>query len=272
VTPALTLQVTASDGHRFELLHVAAPAPPSHHLLWLPALGVSARHYLPFAQALSQRGCSVTLHEWRGHGSSKLRASRARNWGFAQLLATDLPAVMATLNARGLPVDTLGGHSLGGQLSCCFASQILGLQRLWLVASGSPHWASFPPPHRYWLPLAYTLLPGMALVLGHLPGRRLGFGGREARRLVADWARVGRTGRYRIPAQVQQDMAGLDLGCIAVCLEDDWMAPASSLKALRAWIPGCRHQTAMLTAAQLGVAANHFAWIRHPAAIAEALL
>lgn len=112
---------------------------------------------------------------------------------------------------------------------------------------------------------------GMALLLGHLPGRRLGFGGREARQLVADWARVGLTGRYRIPAQVQQDMAGLDLDCIAVCLEDDWMAPAASLGALCAWMPGCRHQTAMLTATQLGVAANHFSWMRHPAAIAEAL-
>ena len=101
MTPALTLQVTASDGHRFELLHVAAATASPRHLLWLPALGVSARHYLPFAQALSQRGCSVTLHEWRGHGSSNLRASRARNWGFAQMLDTDLPAVIATLKLAG---------------------------------------------------------------------------------------------------------------------------------------------------------------------------
>ncbi len=271
MTPALTLQVTASDGHRFELLHVAAATASPRHLLWLPALGVSARHYLPLAHALAQRGCSVTLHEWRGHGSSKLRTSRRQDWGFAQLLATDLPAAVACLNAHGMPVDTLGGHSLGGQLACCFASQIPGLQRLWLVACGSPHWASFPPPHRYWLPLAYTLLPGLARLLGHLPGRRLGFGGREARRLVADWARVGRTGRYRIPAQVQQDMAQLKLSCIGICLEDDWLAPPPSLMALCSRLPGCNHHTIRLGARQLCVPANHFSWMRHPAAIAEAL-
>ena len=54
----------AADGHGWQLLHYA-PAQPIASLLWLPALGVAARHYAPFAQALAERGIAVFVHEWR---------------------------------------------------------------------------------------------------------------------------------------------------------------------------------------------------------------
>lgn len=233
---------------------------------------ISARHYLPFAQALAERGCAVSLHEWRGHGSSSLRASRRNNWGFTQLLQHDLPAALRCLQSTSIPGDSLGGHSLGGQLSCCFASELVQLKRLWLVASGSPHWASFPGPRRWSLPPVYTALPLLANARGYLPGRQLGFGGREARGLIADWARVGRSGNYRIPDDVQSAMARLQLQCSAVILTDDWLAPAGSLSALQAKLPGCSHAVTTLDSQQIGTRADHFAWMGQPAAIAAALV
>ena len=77
-TPSLLsreLPVASPDGHRASLL-ARIPATPKTRLLWLPAMGVAARHYLPFAEALATRGIAVFLHEWRGNGSSSLRASR----------------------------------------------------------------------------------------------------------------------------------------------------------------------------------------------------
>ncbi|MEG0185436.1 MAG: hypothetical protein RR704_18515, partial [Stenotrophomonas sp.] len=62
-----TLAVESGDGHRFEVI-ACVPVQPVARLLWLPALGVAARHYLPLAQALSARGVAVYLHEWRGNG------------------------------------------------------------------------------------------------------------------------------------------------------------------------------------------------------------
>ena len=76
-TPSLLsreLPVASPDGHRASLL-ARIPATPKTRLLWLPAMGVAARHYLPFAEALATRGIAVFLHEWRGNGSSSLRAS-----------------------------------------------------------------------------------------------------------------------------------------------------------------------------------------------------
>ena len=46
-----TLAICADDGHRFELIAMEPPSRPSATLLWLPAMGVAARHYQPFAEA-----------------------------------------------------------------------------------------------------------------------------------------------------------------------------------------------------------------------------
>ncbi len=61
---------------------IACVPAPIARLLWLPALGVAARHYLPLAQALAAKGVAVYLHEWRGNGGSSLRPSRALDWGY----------------------------------------------------------------------------------------------------------------------------------------------------------------------------------------------
>ena len=271
MTEPTRLPVCTGDGHHFELLHVQARHDARLQLLWLPALGVPARHYLPLAQALAAHRCGVTLMEWRGHGSSQLRASRNQDWGFGALLQHDLPAAISCLHAAGIHIDTLGGHSLGGQLASCFASQLDGCKRLWLVASGSPYWRSFPPRQRLLLPLAYLLLPALARLHGHLPGRQLGFAGREARSLIADWARVGRSGHYRLPPGVEQQMRRLQLPCTAICLQRDWLAPATSLAALLDKLPGCPRRIHTLDSSELGTRADHFAWMRDPSIIAATL-
>ncbi|MCF5929859.1 alpha/beta fold hydrolase, partial [Xanthomonas perforans] len=182
-----TLLASAADGHRWQVIRCAPPHPTTT-LLWLPALGVAARHYQPFAQALASTGVAVYLHEWRGNGSSTLRPSREHDWGYRTLLADDLPASHALLDIHDPQLPRMvGGHSLGGQLACCYAAlHPVQFAELWLVASGSPYWRNFPVPMRYGLPLAFRLLPWLARRQGVLHGRKLGFGGTEARSLIAD--------------------------------------------------------------------------------------
>lgn len=259
-----------TDGHQVELLLVHAPRPRAT-ALWLPALGVAARHYLPLAQALAAHGISVALHEWRGHGSSSLRAGRHNNWGMATLLEHDLPASIAALDAAGCAPGIVGGHSLGGQLACCLAPRVPALTHLWLVAAGNPYWRSFPLPQRLYLPLVYSAAPAIADLCGHLPGRRLGFGGREARQLIADWSLVGRSGHYRVPAAVETAMRHVRSPCHGVVLADDWMAPASSLQALQAKLPGSHCTIQTLQRPSAGAAADHFSWMQQPDAVALAL-
>ncbi|HVI59232.1 MAG TPA: alpha/beta fold hydrolase [Luteimonas sp.] len=266
------IALVAGDGHRFELL-ARIPDGAGRALLWLPALGVAARHYLPLAEALARHGVAVFVHEWRGAGSSSLRAGRDRDWGYRELLQRDLPASESAI-AGLLPGATriIGGHSLGGQLACCrLALDPNAARALWLVASGAPYWRAFPPRTRWWLPLAYRFLPWLADARGALPGRRIGFGGNEARGVIRDWSRTALSGRYAaagVDAGLEAGMAAVDVPVRAAVLRDDWLGPASSLRFLLSKLPRSTAQVATLDARTLGARADHFAWMREPEAVA----
>ena len=273
---ALQLPVRAG-AHEWELI-ARVPASPQLRLLWLPALGVSARNYVPLAEALAERGVAVFLHEWRGAGSSNLRAGRDCDWGYRELLAQDIPASLGAMRDAlpGTPDTRLGGHSLGGQLAACsLALHPASATGLWLVGSGAPYWRAFPAPLRWGLPLVYRFLPWLTRRMGSLPGRRLGFGGNEARGVIHDWARSGLTGRYAasgLDADLEAALAQAGPAVRAVVLADDWMAPWASLEFLASKMPGARLDPRVLDATSLGSRPDHFSWMQQPAAVAGALL
>lgn len=272
---ARELAVRADDGHAWQLL-ARIPPRPTASLLWLPAMGVAAKHYLPFAEALAARGTAVFVHEWRGNGSSSLRASRDCDWGYRELLSVDLPATEAVVAAAtpGVP-RILGGHSLGGQLACCRLGLSTGsATRLWLVAAGAPYWRAFPLRTRWWLPMAYRFLPWLADRCGALPGRRIGFGGQEARGVIRDWSRSALSGRYAatgLDVDLEAAMARVAVPVTAVVKTEDWLAPESSLRFLLSKLPA---STAMITAleAEDSRHADHFGWMNAPTRTATALL
>ncbi|MCD9028387.1 alpha/beta hydrolase [Luteimonas sp. BDR2-5] len=264
------------DGHRFELI-ARIPASPRRALLWLPAMGVPAKHYLPFADALAARGVAVFLHEWRGIGSSSLRAGRDRDWGYRQLLCEDIAASQAAMRVQCRDLSRIiGGHSLGGQLACCrLALDPDAADALWLVASGAPYWRAFPPPQRWLLPPLYRFLDWLAQARGVLPGRRLRFAGNEARGVIRDWSRSGLSGRYRaagVDADLELGMSRVEVPVRAAWLDGDWLGPESSLRFLLGKLASTRVDVVRITPAVLGAAADHFTWMRHPGAIADWLL
>ncbi|MEN5367749.1 alpha/beta fold hydrolase [Stenotrophomonas sp. TWI273] len=272
---ASPLPVQAEDGHRFELL-ARVPTQPRARLLWLPALGVAARHYLPFAEALAARGIAVYLHEWRGNGSSSLRPSRTQDWGYRDLLEQDLPASLANVAGDAATPLIIGGHSLGGQLACCFAGlHPQRFARVWLVASGTPYWRTFPAPRGWTLPLVYRFLPWLAQRQGALHGKKLGFGGTEARGLIRDWSRVGLNNHYAaagMATDLEAAMRDLRGQAAAVVMDHDWLAPTGSMQGLLAKMPGMRAQLSVVSAQMLGARADHFAWMKTPEAVVEQLL
>jgi len=272
---ASPLPVQTGDGHRVELL-ARVPTQPRAHLLWLPALGVAARHYLPFAEAFAARGIAVYLHEWRGNGSSSLRPSRTQDWGYREILAQDLPASLANVPGHADTPLIIGGHSLGGQLACCFAGlHPQRFARVWLVASGTPYWRTFPAPRGWTLPLVYRFLPWLAQRQGVLHGRKLGFGGTEARGLIRDWSRVGLNNHYAaagMATDLEAAMRDLRGQAAAVVMDHDWLAPTGSMQGLLAKMPGMRAQLSVVSAQMLGARADHFAWMKTPEAVVEQLL
>ena len=269
------LTVTAADDARFELLCVQPAGAWYQLLFWLPAMGMPARHYLPLAQALAAQGVAVVLHEWRGVGSSSRRASRRCDWGYRALLQDDLPAALTAVRTRWPQARRwVGGHSLGGQLGLLHASgHPHDYAGALLVASGAPYWRCFR--WRWVVGAAYLVAPWLAAACGYLPGRRIGFGGNEARALIADWARTGRSGRYAAAGcgdDFEQQLAALPLPVLGVRLQHDWLVPPASLDRLLGKLPLAPVARQVITAAELGAdRADHFGWMKAPAPIATRL-
>lgn len=267
-SPSFIVPVVSTDGARSELIFMQPDDDPQHVLYWLPAMGVPAKHYVSLAEAFASRGIAVVLHEWRGIGSSDRRAGRECDWGYRQLLEADLSVGVAEASSRW-PRATLwiGGHSLGGQLACLYASlhpdSVKGIA---LIASGAPYWRRF----RFGalLSIAYALASPLARLVGYLPGRRIGFGGNEARGVIADWSRSGRTGRYSangMTVDFERQLAALELPLLALRLRDDWLVPQSSLDWLLDKMPRSFRRMRIFSTEQMaGQSADHFTWMKTP--------
>jgi predicted alpha/beta hydrolase len=267
----LVIPVSLADGSRFELLCLMPQGECNRWLYWLPAMGVPAKHYLPLAQALVSHGIAVVLHEWRGIGSSNRRASRQCDWGYRELLRDDLPAGLLAVSERWpLSRPCLGGHSLGGQLGALRAAGMPAVAGLVLVASGAPYWRVYR--HGWLLGLSFALAPLLARLVGYLPGRRIGFGGNEARGVIVDWARTGRSGRYAaagVADDLEQRLAGVKLPVLGLRLRDDWLGPKSSLDWLLEKMPLAAKQVEVLAPQDLGGGtADHLGWMKTPGPIA----
>lgn len=268
-----TLPVATADGSRFELLCIAPPGPWRFAVYWLPALGITARHYLPLAEALAARGIAVAIHEWRGMGSSNRRASRQGNWGYREILQEDLPAAQRVLLAHWSQVSwCIGGHSLGGQIAMLRAALVpTDYVGIVLVASGAPYWRQFR--HGWLLAIAFVLAPWLVSLWGYLPGRRLGFGGREARRLITDWARTGRSGHYNVRGfapDLEQALGTLHVPLLGLRLAEDWLGPARSLRYLLDKAPLAAHCVEVISApASETGSPPHFAWMQVPQLVAD---
>ncbi|WP_228387898.1 alpha/beta fold hydrolase [Nocardioides sp. dk884] len=208
----------------------------------------------------------------RGHEEGGEPAGRRRDFGYADLV-DDLDRAVTTLAARlpGAPIHLLG-HSLGGQLAAVEAAarpeRLAGLIH---VASGTPYWRVFSPRM-----LAMTqLVPLIARLLGHFPGDRFGFAGREARTQMTDWARLARTGRF-VFGRPRRDhgraMASTALPVLSVSLEGDELAPPASVDDLAGRFPSAHVERVHLDPVAMGFAeVDHLRWARHPGVIVPTL-
>ncbi|MEM1080425.1 MAG: alpha/beta fold hydrolase [Pseudomonadota bacterium] len=271
------VSVTTQDHHRFELIDCGDPS-CDHTLLFLPGLGITARYLIGFGEALAQHGIRLLIHEWRGNGSSNLRAARGQNWGYQALIAQDIHAALqASSRLAGGPV-AIGGHSLGAQLaSIAAALHPARVNRLLIIAGGTPYWRALGGSMRIKILMAAGLFSSLSTIVGYLPGKRIGFGGREARSVMTDWSRTILTGQYLEPSQhedgrpatVEAALAELALPVLTLRMQDDHWVPQSSLDYLLGKMPQATVEQRMIDAAAMQQPADHFGWMNAPAQPAD---
>ena len=228
-------------------------------------------------------GTRVFIHEWRGNGSSNLRAGKGRDWGyFRELIEQDLEGRLRPHRTnraydwtrfRGRGAGWLAGHSLGSQLACLIAARHPGRAAgLVLIAGGAPYARVFPWPMRLTLAVVLRVFPFLSGVVGHFPGKRLGFAGTEAHGVMADWARTGIRGRYDLETldfNAEQALRRLNLPVLGMRMEEDWFVPRTALDWLLGKMPDCSVEHAVVTSRAQGTRADHFGWLQAPAASAE---
>ncbi len=274
------IRISRPDGTGFQLAgHHGEPGPGTSSapaVLVLPAMGVGARYYRPLTEALAQAGVDALAVELRGHEEDGLPVGRGRDHGYLDVVA-DVEQALAVLVERrgGAPVHLLG-HSFGGQVGAVVAARdaATGAGRvagLALVASGTPYW-------RAWSPAMLLLSQSaglLARVLGHFPGHRFRFAGRESRTQMTDWARLARTGRFLFGAPRTDHgatMADARLPLLALSLAGDELAPPRSVDDLADRFAAADVERVHLDPAALGFPeADHLRWARLPGVVLPTL-
>lgn len=140
------------------------------------ATGVPARYYLHFGRWLAgQQGITTLVWDYRDFGESgnpKRSPATLANWG-----VDDATTARKWLKSQfpNLPLWLIG-HSLGG-LALPFQPDLEGIDRVITVAAGPVHLSDHPWRHRLIVgSIWYGHGPVLTKMLGHFPGRRLGFG------------------------------------------------------------------------------------------------
>ena len=258
--------IHSSDGATSELLVTTAPD-AKIGLLWIPALGVPARHYEGFAAILARRGIAVARHEWRGIGSSSLRASRENDWGYRELLDDVADSLVAAQASAPELRWLVGGHSLGAQFAAmAFALQRDAVDGLIVVAGGTPNWKNFAGLGRIGLRVVFSVAPAIARWRGYFPGRRFRFGGNEAHGVMRDWAQTGRSGRYAVidvNLDIEAALSRRRGPVLGVWLDEDWFTPRRSFDHLLGKLASASTTLVVLSRNDFnGNAADHFGWIK----------
>lgn len=243
-------------------------------VLFLPAMGVSATYYDPFLTALAAENIDAAVLELRGQGRSPVRPKRGTDFGYLEILREDLPAALEAFD--GAP-PVLVGHSLGGHLTMMFAAERPeAVAAIGLVACGTA-WPGGYATGRGWARVYFgtRAMTAVSTVLGWYPGHRLGFGGKQPKRLIHDWAAMGPDNRYRARGSDLDYEAALDrlpLDAIVVSIEGDHNAPPAAVEAVFSKLPPDRVTRRHMTANDLSERAlDHQRWARDPGPIASAL-
>ncbi len=228
-----TLKVTTPGGHEFAI-KLCIPADANGPLiLMVPGMGIRAGKYLKPCHNLAERSMIAGVMDLRGHGTSSLRASRTCHFGYREMLDEDLSSAVAALKRQfpNKPVY-LYGHSLGGQISCLFASANPGsIDGLILTASCSIYYRNYPFAG---LSLFFMVLLVKAITAwyGYFPGKRFGFAHLEAAQVMKDWSRQALTGKYQIagsPLDYESLLSKMEQKLLVMGIEGDPFAPERAI-------------------------------------------
>ncbi|WP_020538689.1 alpha/beta hydrolase family protein [Lewinella cohaerens] len=273
-----TRSIYYRDGSSNEASVFTAPSAAKAIIICLPAMGVRASYYRDFAQALSEQAFHVVTIDWRGHGQSNLRAGRTIDFGYEELVEDLSELLDYTENWFSVMPVYIVGHSLGGQIASLCTARYPGLiQGLILIASCSVYYEGWEEKGAWRVWLAAKLFHPLSKVVGHFPGKVIGFGGREARKVMHDWCYNGLYGKYRLagsPFDYEAALAKMETPSLAISIRSDEMAPRKAMDNLVGkFAPTAeRRHLELSDNPQNANPYNHFNWAKQPKKVVQQIV
>lgn len=237
-------------------------------ILILPAMGVKAKYYEPFARNLATANFTVATTDLRGLGTSSVRPSKQVDFGYLDMIE-DLKIVITTIKNKFPNQKVVAlGHSLGGQIAALAQAKYPTLlDGIILIAANSVYYKGWSGKQRYFNLMGYYLFPLLSRMLGYFPGDKVGFGGKAAKTQLVDWGYVGRNGQYQITGDTvdyEKALSEVNIPVLAIDIEGDWMSPKAAMAHLyqkfNATAPITNYT---LTRQEAGVKLNHFNWVKY---------
>ncbi|KAA1182072.1 alpha/beta fold hydrolase [Photorhabdus heterorhabditis] len=233
-------------------------------IVLLPAIGVEIRKYEILIQQLVKEDFQVVTSDMPGYGDNQPKPSRKDDYNYSDLLRDYLPAILdkaVELNAKEIPI--VFGHSLGGHIATLFACSTNRPFSLFCVATGNVWYKNWQGMGQIQIITAAVIFRILTALYGYLPGKKIGFGIREAKGLMRDWSKTACTGNYYHVSAYKGKKNNHLSKAVYICLKGDNWAPLKSTKELARLIPHSE-----VSEVALDVKGNpHSAWIKQPGEI-----
>jgi len=245
-------------------------------IIFFPAMGVRAEFYQPLGKEMSAAGIHFVSADLRGLGTSSVRPSKQKDFGYKEMIEDVETIVQHVKNQYPNQKLYLMGHSLGGQLASLYLGKHpKAADGLILVAACSIYYKGWQGGQKWKILMGIRLFPILSQLFGYFPGDKVGFGGIGAKTVMLDWGHVGKTGKYTIANDAfnyEKGMQDTKLFIFAASIEKDWMAPKLAIQNLyKKFHPETPVRDYELSKEATGVSLNHFNWVKNSALLVTAI-
>ncbi|MCU4304680.1 alpha/beta fold hydrolase [Acinetobacter ursingii] len=224
----------------------------------LPAIGVEIDKYQKLITGLNTNGFNTIAADYPGCGRNIPKVSSHFDYGYRDLLQDFIPQL---INLAPQPHSQqnviLLGHSLGGHLATLYSQQhdvtVIG------IATGNIGLHYWDLKGKIQILKAISVFSLLIQIYGYLPGKKVGFGNKEAKSLIQDWCKTGLTGTYDHilkPTHVSDNQA------LFIQMKGDEWAPISSLMGLTQYYSHPQIKQLDLRPSLQGN--QHSVWIKQP--------
>ncbi|MFK8009944.1 MAG: alpha/beta fold hydrolase [Saprospiraceae bacterium] len=231
------IDILNQDGSTSKITHFPSSLDQSKSVIIIfPAMGVRGSYYEILGKQISEAGFEVIISDLRGIGNSSIRPNKKVDFGYYEMIELDYKNILEKVKTifPNKKIFALG-HSLGGQLASLFsAKNPNSFDGLILIACCSVYFKGWGMK-QYPTLLMTQFFYFVNVLLGYFPGKKMGFGGTEAKTVMSDWNSQARTGKYVLKNDdfnFEVALGKMTIPILVISFQADTFAPRKAVEHL----------------------------------------